>query len=247
MCTVTYIPLQGRVFITSNRDEQTNRHTAKPAFHLQHGIAAVYATDHLGNGTWCGVNEIGHIVVLLNGAREKHIARPPYRQSRGLVVKQLLHQTDLLAAVSGADLQGIEPFTLVLYTGRQLYELVWDGVSKTIAKLPAYQPHLWASATLYKPVAKQRKQEQLERWLPQGIASEKSIEALHRQMRYETSLPETQQVPGMRTVSISVLSHNGNGEVCMHHQSLLEAKNSVCITFPIKPSHYEMETVTPHP
>ena len=83
MCTVTFIPVKKSVFITHNRDEQNLRTKAlAPEHSLVHGTALLFPRDGKAGGSWAGMNEFGHAAVLLNGAFEKHLPKPPYRKSR---------------------------------------------------------------------------------------------------------------------------------------------------------------------
>jgi uncharacterized protein with NRDE domain len=41
-------------------------------------------------GTWYVVDEKGTVLVLLNGANEKHVAGLNYRKSRGLIVLDII-------------------------------------------------------------------------------------------------------------------------------------------------------------
>ena len=53
-------------------------------------------TDTEKGGTWIGLHEKGHLLVLLNGGFEMHQRLERYRKSRGLIVKDLLDKEDPL-------------------------------------------------------------------------------------------------------------------------------------------------------
>lgn len=53
-------------------------------------------------------------MVLLNGAKEKHLVKPFYRKSRGLIVLEIASENDSLECWKKIDLTEIEPFTMVL-------------------------------------------------------------------------------------------------------------------------------------
>src|SRR3954453_15845460 len=94
MCTVTFIPLKDRVILTSNRDEKYSRRQALPPQQFTHnGGTIIYPKDADAGGTWIALNEDGNAAVLLNGAFVKHVAMPPYKQSRWQVLLDLI-QTD---------------------------------------------------------------------------------------------------------------------------------------------------------
>lgn len=150
MCTVSFIPVQGRYLLTSNRDEQVTR---KPAFHPEwhsiNGARILFPKDGKAGGSWIAVNENGNAAVLLNGAFEKHIPQPPYRKSRGQVLLEVVSATDPFATIHDYFLDQIEPFTLILLQENRLIECRWNGVHLFKKELAVDQPQIWASATLY--------------------------------------------------------------------------------------------------
>ena len=150
MCTVSFIKSQGKVIITSNRDEQTSRPSAiAPKNYIVGGKNVVYPKDQKAGGTWYAVDERGTVLVLLNGASEKHIIRSPYRKSRGLVVLELIASLSPKEFWNDIDLHNIEPFTMVLLLHDQLFQLQWDGSNKITQELDANEHHIWSSSTLY--------------------------------------------------------------------------------------------------
>ncbi len=160
MCTVTFIPGENGIYITSNRDERTQRKPAIPPRIEQMGNAAVlFPRDGDAGGSWIGMHQNGNAAVLLNGAFISHIPKPPYTKSRGLVF------LDTLSAVSPhkffvrIPLEGIEPFTIILYESEYLFECRWDGRDKHLVQFPVYQPMIWSSVTLYdNPVIQKREE-----------------------------------------------------------------------------------------
>jgi hypothetical protein len=89
------------------------------------------------------------VLVLLNGAEEKHILKSGYRKSRGLIVLDLIGSNSPLEAWQSIDLNNIEPFTLVLFENQKLYQLRWDEFQKSSLTLDINQNHIWSSSTLY--------------------------------------------------------------------------------------------------
>lgn len=158
MCTVTFVPSRGKIFITSNRDEQNTRLPASPPLYRQHdGITLVYPTDAEKGGTWIAMKENGDAAVLLNGGFIKHSPGPAYRKSRGLIIPEVLAQERPSVYFSRMLLAGVEPFTLILFETASLFEMRWDGQQKHCRQLVASRPHIWSSATLYDmPTAKKR-------------------------------------------------------------------------------------------
>src|SRR5690554_7087184 len=152
MCTVTLVPLGKSDFIlTTNRDESPNRVTLEPNFYLEDGVKLLYPKDKMAGGTWVGVSDKNRLVCLLNGGFTAHSRQDAYRLSRGVVVKDLLTSTDVLKLVNEYDLNGIEPFTVVLVdwnSDMKFFELVWDGFAKHFKNLPL-ESNIWSSSSLY--------------------------------------------------------------------------------------------------
>lgn len=150
MCTVSFVNSNGKIIITSNRDEQTLRPTAiEPKNYLINSKNVIFPKDQKAGGTWFAVNENGTVIVLLNGAQEKHVVRENYRKSRGLIVLELISSESVISEWNDIDLDSIEPFTLVLYENQKLYQLRWNELDKSTLELDTNQSHIWSSSTLY--------------------------------------------------------------------------------------------------
>ena len=158
MCTVTLIPLEGANFIlTTNRDEAPKRATLAPDFYWEKGVKLLYPKDKVAGGTWVGLSSKNRLVCLLNGGFTKHIRQESYRLSRGIVVKDLMISDHVLESIKNYNLLGVEPFTIVLMDwnlGLDFHELVWDGTTKHLKKLPL-ETHIWSSSPLYTENMKQ--------------------------------------------------------------------------------------------
>ena len=101
MCTVTYVPNQEGIILTSNRDESPER-SPKNITRLVGRFNLCFPQDTLAGGTWIAADDRRRIICVLNGAFEKHAHVPPYRKSRGILaleyfnfetVKDLLKRT----------------------------------------------------------------------------------------------------------------------------------------------------------
>lgn len=177
MCTVIYYPFQEGALLSSCRDEAPVRSTALPVASKKGSFAAVYSKDTITGGTWAGMNEQGVLIILLNGAFEKHTREKQYRKSRGLIVKELLFETDPLTQWKHHDFEQVEPFTLIIWSEKKLYEAVWDGRQKHLARMDGSRPHIWSSSTLYNTAAKALRKE----WFDTAIRNNliKSSSTLH--------------------------------------------------------------------
>lgn len=150
MCTVTFLPIDGKVFITSNRDENAKRPLAlQPSRHDSSRYSFVCPKDQLAGGTWIAYRNDGPVMVILNGAFQKHIAQPAYRKSRGLIFWDIFVMEHPVEAFTHITLHDIEPFTLVLWQNDHLTEMRWDGERKNLAQKDTRTPHIWSSCTLY--------------------------------------------------------------------------------------------------
>lgn len=160
MCTVTFIPAKDKFFITSSRDEKLTRQRAiAPTIYKREGSNLIYPKDGDAGGTWIALKENGNGAVLLNGAFLPHIAEPPYRKSRGLILLDILDAERPSLQLIKINLERIEPFTVILFERNSLYEFRWDGAERYCKQLSVSRPHIWSSATLYDGlVVKKREQ-----------------------------------------------------------------------------------------
>ena len=155
MCTVTFIPGNGKYYFTSLRNENPERQKAMiPAQVNAAGKCNFIApVDPLGGGIWAGVNELGNVIILLHGGFKNHTKKNDYIKSRGSIVTLL----KVAAPISDwhlISLNYIEPFTLIVWADDKLFQLVWDGEQKYRIDLCKKETHIWSSSTLYEDRAK---------------------------------------------------------------------------------------------
>ncbi|MFZ4058570.1 MAG: NRDE family protein [Ferruginibacter sp.] len=166
MCTVVFIPTKDKIYFGSLRDENPKRPNAyQPQLFSTKHFSYITPKDALANGTWVGVNNWGNVIVLLNGGFEQHLRKSHYRQSRGLFVTTLLASESPVLAWSLIDLNDIEPFTLVVWSDGNLFELVWDGNEKHRRRLDETQSHIWSSSTLYNAENKIIRKDAFQNWM----------------------------------------------------------------------------------
>ena len=168
MCTVTFLPLPDHGFVlTSNRDVGYQREKALyPALYEEEGVSLFYPKDGKAGGAWIGTSRNNRLICLLNGGFENHTRAVSYPKSRGLIVKELLIAHDFEETCLHIDLDGIEPFTLVVVEWkkkRQLLEFVWDGNNRHLQELP-WQPSIWSSSTLYNGEMRAMRQDWFREW-----------------------------------------------------------------------------------
>jgi uncharacterized protein with NRDE domain len=150
MCTVSFVKTDTKIIITSNRDEMVTRPSAiAPKNYTVNGKNVIYPKDPKAGGTWYVVDENGTVLVLLNGAEEKHTIKLSYRKSRGLIVLDIIGNVSPRDFWNTIDLDNIEPFTIVLFQEQDLFQLRWNGAKKEAIQLDTDKRHIWSSSTLY--------------------------------------------------------------------------------------------------
>jgi len=160
MCTVTIFPKGDDNFVlTSSRDEVPNRIALNPDFYTINNTRMLLPKDELSGGSWIGVSDKNRLICLLNGGFVIHKRKDNYRQSRGVVVRDLLVADAIELSVELYDFNDIEPFTIVIADWNKslkFYELVWDGENKHFVEL-RLEPKIWSSSTLYSEDKKQKR------------------------------------------------------------------------------------------
>lgn len=86
------------LLLAGNRDEMRDRPTSPPARHWPHLPNVIAGLDHLGGGTWMGINHQGVVAVVMN--REGTLGPSAGKQSRGDLVLQALQQESAKKAVN---------------------------------------------------------------------------------------------------------------------------------------------------
>ncbi len=170
MCTVTYVPIEEGFCLTSNRDESVNRKAAiPPKVHENSGYSLLYPKDGEKEGSWIIGKSTADFGVLLNGAFTKHGPEKTYIKSRGLILVDFMNTEFPAHSFKLADLDNIEPFTLILFTSGKLHECRWDGVKKHIALLDPKKSYIWSSVTLYDSGAREKRSQWFSDWSCQGL------------------------------------------------------------------------------
>jgi len=166
MCTVVYIPKDNSVFFASLRDESPLREQAiEPRINNTDAVQYLAPKDALAGGSWVGVNEFNNVIILLNGGFENHKKQNNYRKSRGLIVTELLQSELPVIEWNLMDMTNIEPFTLVVWSDHNLFQLVWDGQEKHKTLMDTTIPHIWSSSTLYNPSIKRHRKQLFNDWV----------------------------------------------------------------------------------
>ena len=182
MCTVSFVATNDKIIITSNRDEKTIRPSAIPPRNYSvNGKNLIFPKDSKAGGTWFVAKEDGTILVLLNGADEKHEVKLPYRKSRGLIVLDVISSISPKDFWTEIDLQNIEPFTLVLFQNKSLFQLRWNGKEKDTKSLDTHQNHMWSSSTLYSSAIRDKRSQWFHSFMDgNSEISESKMHDFHR-------------------------------------------------------------------
>ena len=223
MCTVSFVPVKDAVIITSNRDEHIQRkHAAAPAFHVLKNNNIIFPKDQKAGGTWFAAGDHGVVAVLLNGAFKKHIATPPYRKSRGLILLEIIEADDSFFYFTAIDLENIEPFNIVLFQHSSLYELRWDGINKHEKTLDTSRAHIWSSSTLYTEGVIQNRERLFQQFTRSGEITPQLIRDFHGDDHgdNENGFVINRQT-GMKTFSITQ-AVVGTGTIDFLHTDLLQ-------------------------
>ncbi len=150
MCTVFYIPIQKDSFVFAHcRDERYSRPQAiQPNFRDFSGNRVFAPIDPQGGGTWFCMDE-NRIACILNGAFNNHKPSPPYKHSRGLIIKYLYEYFRIEEFLREYDFEGIEPFTLIVIENQRLFEVRWDGNVLYTSTPDTCKARIYSSPTLY--------------------------------------------------------------------------------------------------
>ena len=229
MCTVTLIPTGKNDFVlTSNRDEAPNRISLSPDFYDINNTKLLFPKDKLAGGSWIGVSEKKRMLCVLNGGFVAHERNASYRLSRGVVMKDLLVVDNLNEAIQNYNLEGVEPFTLVVVewnSEMEFKELVWDGKNKHFQNLPL-APRIWSSSSLYNDSMKKERLQWFIDFNEEHHLSSNSI------MKFHKTAGEGNEDYGVimdrffvKTTSITQITKTDN-EVLMNFENLQASTNT---------------------
>ncbi|MCO6479414.1 MAG: NRDE family protein [Phaeodactylibacter sp.] len=158
MCTVTYLPLEGGNYIlTSNRDEAPERSPRNITCQRMAGQELAFPRDEAAGGTWIAISSAGRLACILNGAFEKHVRRPPYRRSRGLMALDFFEHPSAEDFLEQYVFEGMESFTMLVLENGKLLEFRWDEHQRHIKWMDSREPHIWSSAPLYPKEVRQKR------------------------------------------------------------------------------------------
>jgi hypothetical protein len=180
MCTVTFSPGKESIYFTSGHDEKTLGHaSAIPAvLELSSGKVICPNTEE---GAWIAGHENGNVAVFLDAAYVPHVAKPPYRKFRGLILLDLIDHYTPLNCFLAVNLNNVEPFTAIIRDNRHLFECYWNGKQKDYEEVDASLPAIWGSANHFDEQAMEKKRTQFKDFTDtHPEPSQKDIIAFHQ-------------------------------------------------------------------
>ncbi|RYJ50764.1 hypothetical protein DR871_014805 [Flavobacterium petrolei] len=226
MCTVSFVATNDKIIITSNRDEKIVRPSAiPPRSYTVNGKNLIFPKDPKAGGTWFVANADGVILVLLNGADEKHEVQLPYRKSRGLIVLDMISSLSPKDFWNAIDLDNIEPFTLVLFQNNDLFQLRWNGKEKRTTPLDIHQNHIWSSSTLYSSSIREKRADWFHTFMDgNSEISESKMHDFHRYTEEENDenglvINRNEE---MKTLSITQAVIEKNKVVILHYDLIAQ-------------------------
>lgn len=224
MCTVTFLPLENFNFIlTSNRDERKERETLFPKKYIEDDVTLTFPKDKMAGGTWIGTSSKKRLVCVLNGAFENHIKKESYKKSRGVLAKEILKNENLVSYIENLNLEGIEPFTLIIVDWKHeldLYELIWDEQQKHFSKLKN-EPKIWSSSTLYSNAIKEKRKKWFKDWAKSNEFASETILDFHHSEIGDKEQSILMKRPNVETVSITSVKKNDT-IVEMRYEDIIE-------------------------
>lgn len=234
MCTVSFVFSNGKAILTHNRDEKVARPSAiEPQKYTINNKSIYFPKDQKAGGTWYAVAENGTVLVLLNGADEKHQLKPSYRKSRGLIVLDLISSNSPIHEWNSIDLTGIEPFTIVLFQDEKLFQLRWNEIEKSVVNLDVNQSHIWSSSTLYPKEIREYRTELFQNFITSNEISPEKLFQFHRYTKEDDSENGLiiNRNDEMKTLSITQTVIQENKVVLSYHdlQNQEEFTNSITI------------------
>lgn len=189
MCTVTFLPTSTGFILTHNRDEAPSRSPQHISREKVGDDVLLFPRDTKAGGAWIATAKSGKTACLLNGAFIKHQHDPPYRRSRGVMLLDFFEWKQAEDFFRDYDLDGIEPFTFLLFENATVTELRWDGAQRHLKTLSSEAPHFWCSSTLYPPEMQVRREQVFREWLNNTVHRPPS--SVHRLPSTVHRLPST--------------------------------------------------------
>lgn len=205
MCIVSIFSLEKNDFIiTHNRDESHLRPTSEEVItQTFNNRSYTGPKDLVSGGTWIYYSD-DYVCCILNGEYKNHSHQPPYRKSRGLLLLDLLNYNSINEFVEKVDLEGIEPFTMIMLNRHSTEKkiLVWDEKEKHLEDHSNEKLIVRSSSPLYSDEEKSKHREAFENL--NKIDADKTFK-----LQNELMMLPNDQFPTVQTTSITqIVSHD---------------------------------------
>ena len=152
MCIVSFYRKKDEFVLTHNRDEEINRSSSKEIVEQKRFDKTYFSpVDERANGTWIFYSE-QYIACILNGGIEKPIHfKEKYRESRGIILLDLLKYNAVSEFVESENLADVAPFTIFVFerTTKNAYLLYWNEQDLLVKDVSNQEIVTWCSSTLY--------------------------------------------------------------------------------------------------
>lgn len=152
MCIVSFYRKKDEFVLTHNRDEEINRVSSNQIIESERfGKNFFSPIDERANGTWIFYSE-QYIACILNGGIEKPIHfKEKYRESRGIILLDLLKYNAVSEFVESENLADVAPFTIFVFerTTKNAYLLYWNEQDLLVKDVSNQEIVTWCSSTLY--------------------------------------------------------------------------------------------------
>ena len=154
MCIVSFYRKKDEFVLTHNRDEEINRVSSNQIIESERfGKNFFSPIDERANGTWIFYSE-QYIACILNGGIEKPIHfKEKYRESRGIILLDLLKYNAVSEFVESENLADVAPFTIFVFerTTKNACLLFWNENKLSVKDDSQDKIVTWCSSTLYSP------------------------------------------------------------------------------------------------
>jgi hypothetical protein len=150
-----------------------------------------------------------------------------------LIVLDLISSNSPIDEWNSIDLSDIEPFTIVLFQNKKLYQLRWNEVEKSTLNLDVNQNHIWSSSTLYPKEIREHRVELFKIFIVSNEISAEKLFQFHRYTKEDDS--ENGLIINrngeLKTLSITQTVIQENKIVLSYHdlQNQQEFTNSITI------------------
>ena len=152
MCIISFYRNEDEFVLTHNRDEEINRSSSKEIVEQKRFDKTYFSpVDERANGTWIFYSE-QYVACILNGGIEKptHF-KEKYRESRGIILLDLLKYNSVNEFIDSENLSEIAPFTIFVFerTTKNAYLLYWNEQDLLVKDVSNQEIVTWCSSTLY--------------------------------------------------------------------------------------------------